>query len=43
MKSVPDEVNIEELAARHYSDLIISRVHADPKEFFSFMAASKKE
>ncbi len=32
---LPDEVNIEELAARHFSDLALSRVQADPKKYFS--------
>lgn len=32
---LPDQVNIEELAARHFSDLVLSRVQADPKKYFA--------
>jgi nucleotide-binding universal stress UspA family protein len=41
-EELPDEVNIEELAARHYSDLVISRVHANPKDFFHSWLLEKK-
>jgi len=35
VKKLPDEVNIEELAARHFSDLVLTKVKADPKIFFT--------
>ena len=41
-EELPDEINIEELAARHFNDLVISRVHADPKEFFHSWLLEKK-
>jgi len=31
----PDETNIEELAARHFSDLTLTRLEADPTTYFS--------
>ncbi|MES1215101.1 MAG: hypothetical protein ABUT20_06275 [Bacteroidota bacterium] len=34
-KELPDEVNIEELVARHFNDLVLSRVQADPKKYFT--------
>lgn len=34
-EELPDEVNIEELAARHFSDLSLSRLQANPKKYFS--------
>ena len=30
----PDEINIEELAARHFSDLTLLRLEADPEKYF---------
>jgi len=32
---LPDEANIEELVARHFSDLVLSRVQANPQKYFS--------
>jgi len=31
----PEEINIEELAARHFSDLTLLRLDADPRKYFS--------
>jgi hypothetical protein len=31
----PEEINIEELAARHFSDLTLLRVEADPRKYFN--------
>jgi len=31
----PEEINIEELAARHFSDLTLLRLEADPRKYFS--------
>jgi nucleotide-binding universal stress UspA family protein len=32
---VPDKINIEELTARHFSDLTLLRLEANPKKYFS--------
>jgi nucleotide-binding universal stress UspA family protein len=34
-KDIPDKVQIEELAARHFSDLTLFKLNADPKKHFS--------
>ncbi|MFC0775015.1 hypothetical protein [Terrimonas alba] len=31
----PDEANIEELAARHFSDLTLTRLESDPEKYFN--------
>jgi hypothetical protein len=41
-EELPDEANIEELATRHFSDLVVSRIHADPKNFFNSWLLEKK-
>jgi nucleotide-binding universal stress UspA family protein len=38
---IPDKINIEELAARHFSDLEIMRLGFDPKKYFSTWLAEK--
>lgn len=35
VKELPEEINIEELAARHFSDLVLCKVQADPNKYFS--------
>lgn len=39
---MPDHENIEELAARHYSNLEFSTIHADPKKFFNTWLIEKE-
>jgi hypothetical protein len=34
-KDIPDKIQIEELAARHFSDLTLFKLNADPKKHFS--------
>jgi hypothetical protein len=41
-EELPDQVNIEELASRHYNNLVISKVHADPKNFFHSWLQEKR-
>jgi hypothetical protein len=41
-EKLPDEANIEELASRHYNDLVISKVHTDPKKSFHSWLLEKK-
>jgi hypothetical protein len=41
-EKLPDEANIEELAARHYTNLVISKVHVDPKKFFHSWLLEKR-
>ena len=43
VKELPDEVNIEELAARHFSDLVLTKVKADPKTFFTDWMRQKND
>jgi hypothetical protein len=33
--ALPEESNIEELAARHFTDLTLVRLEADPKKYFA--------
>lgn len=41
-KSFPDEVEIEELTARHFSDLTLFKLEINPKKYFSTWIAEKK-
>lgn len=41
-KSMPNEPYIEELAARHFKDLTITKLDIDPKKYFSTWIADKK-
>lgn len=41
-KSIPFEPYIEELAARHFSDLTISRIELDAKKYFNTWVSDKK-
>lgn len=41
-EDIPNQSHIEELAARHFTDLTITRLHIDPKKYFSTWAAEKK-
>ncbi|HYM95517.1 MAG TPA: hypothetical protein VET23_15365, partial [Chitinophagaceae bacterium] len=34
-KELPEQVSIEELAARHFKDLTLLRLEANPKKYFS--------
>jgi len=38
----PDEVNIEELVARHYSNLSLLKLEMDPKKYFATWISEKK-
>lgn len=38
----PDEVNIEELAARHYPNLSLMKLEIEPKKFFATWISEKK-
>jgi hypothetical protein len=38
----PDIIKIEELAARHFSDLTLYKLNVDPKKHFSFWMAERK-
>ena len=39
---IPDEVNIEELAARHFPDLTVTKLDIKPEKYFSAWLAEKK-
>jgi hypothetical protein len=41
-KELPDEAYIEELAARHFSDLTLMNLKVHPKKFFDTWASEKK-
>lgn len=41
--NLPDEAYIEELAARHFSDLTISRLDINPKKYFATWLSEKKK
>jgi nucleotide-binding universal stress UspA family protein len=41
-KDIPDKNQIEELAARHFSDLTLCKLNADPKKDFSIWLMEKK-
>lgn len=41
-KELPDEAYIEELAARHFSDLTLMNPRIDPKKFFATWAIERK-
>lgn len=40
--NIPNEQYIEELAARHFPDLTIMKLHLDPKDFFATWIGDKK-
>lgn len=41
-KDFPDRIQIEELAARHFSDLSLFKLDANPKKYFSTWISDKK-
>lgn len=41
-KEFPDEVNIEELASRHFSDLSLMKLEIDPHDYFKTWIADRK-
>jgi hypothetical protein len=41
-KELPEQVSIEELAARHFKDLTLLRLQADPKKYFSSFLLENK-
>lgn len=40
---IPDEVNIEELAARHFRDLTVTKLDIKPEKYFSTWLTGKKD
>ncbi|MES1223637.1 MAG: hypothetical protein ABUT20_49535 [Bacteroidota bacterium] len=41
-EKIPDQVNIEELAARHFHDLTIMKVEIDPGKYFTTWLSERK-
>ena len=41
--SLPDEINMEELVARHYKDLTITKLNADAKDYFRTPILERKK
>jgi hypothetical protein len=41
-EEIPNAEYIEELAARHFPDLAIMKLHLDPKEYFASWISEKK-
>lgn len=42
-EELPEEFNIEELAARHFSNLTLSKLEIDPKKYFATWIKDRKE